>query len=162
MADRARSSDVWVACNVSIRLDLLLTHGGYDESFIAVEDAELAIRLWNAGVHFRFQSDLQVYEIYSKSANDLIYRDASRKGIGEVRLCRKQPDYRRYSLAARMVGRSTVRSLAARLCSAPAFSVERILLGAPFWIAQGFETKCVYEADRVSSDGLSRRHRDVA
>jgi hypothetical protein len=65
---------VWVTSNCSAQRSLLLRHGGYDESFLYAEDGELAIRLWRQGVRFRFLANAPTYEVYSKSAMDVVQK----------------------------------------------------------------------------------------
>src|SRR5208337_4714018 len=48
---------LWLANNFSAPRSLLLAHQGYDERFLSSEDHELAIRLGDAGVRFKFLPD---------------------------------------------------------------------------------------------------------
>ncbi len=129
--------DVWVTSNSSAPRALLLAHGGYDESvrLTIYEDAELAIRLWKAGVRFRFEPEAAVCEIYSKSASYLVETDAPQMGVNGLRLCRKHPGFRPHSLLARMFRGSRARSSLGWLCCAAPISPE-LALRAPFWIAE--------------------------
>jgi glycosyltransferase involved in cell wall biosynthesis len=91
----------WVT-NCSVARSILIEAGGYDESFLTHEDADLAIRLWEAGVVFNFQPDLAIEELYDKTPARLVKAEARRLGRDEVLLCRKHPGYRQYSRAARL------------------------------------------------------------
>ena len=89
--------DVWVS-NCSLRRALFLDLGGYDETFRwAAEDADLAIRLWDAGVPFQFEPSAPVYQFYDKLPARAVSVDAPRTGRSELLLCRKHPSYRAHS-----------------------------------------------------------------
>jgi glycosyltransferase involved in cell wall biosynthesis len=92
---------VW-ATNCSVPRSVLLAAGGYDESFRTHEDADLAIRLSDAGVHFKFQPALVLEELYDKSPSNLVKAEARGMGRDEVRLCRKHPGYRPFSRPAHL------------------------------------------------------------
>jgi GT2 family glycosyltransferase len=130
--------EVWVHSNFSAPRDLLLAHHAYDESLVNwVEDADLAIRLWNAGVPFRFEPAALVYQLYSKSAADLVLSDAPRMGMAELQLCRKQPGFRPHSRLASILGRSRPSLLLAWLAATAPISLEPVLR-PPCWVAEKF------------------------
>lgn len=84
--------------NSSIEKELLLSFGGYDETFgTAHEDVELGIGLWRGGVKFLYLPNAKVEHEYSKSARELTVVEAERAGKSEVLLCRKHGEYRAVS-----------------------------------------------------------------
>jgi GT2 family glycosyltransferase len=97
-AQGARWPQVACGANDSVRLSLLLRAGGFDERFTwACEDLELGLRLWRMGARVRYQPKAIVHHIHSKSALDMVTRDAVRFGRNELLLCRTHPEYRPYS-----------------------------------------------------------------
>jgi len=118
---------IWLAANFSAPRNLLLNHRGYDERFSSSEDQEFAIRLWNAGVQFRFLPDAPVYEIYSKSAGQAVASDAPRTGKADVQLARKHGGYRRASILASLIGESRAKLMLWSLCCIPPISPDLAL-----------------------------------
>jgi len=101
MADQGgpRSAfEVWITSNCSLPRSLLLSIGGYDEqcSFPG-EDDDLAIRLWNAGAKFRFESTIVTQHLYAKRADDLVNDYGRRAAESDLVLVRKYPDYLAHS-----------------------------------------------------------------
>lgn len=126
----ARSEhDVWVTSNCSAPRRLFEAHHGYDEAFAYSEDAELAIRLWRAGVPFRFLASGPAHEVYSKTASDVVRVDAPRLGVGELQLCRKYPDYTGRSLLASAVAPSRAKRALGRFCATAVISPDVVLVG---------------------------------
>lgn len=131
---------VRVPPNSSISRELLLSFGGFDERFVnAHEDVELGIRLWKAGVQFRYISKADVEHIYSKSAKELARIEACRGGKFEVMLCRKHPAYRPISqLAAiqeRLIFRTGVGDILLK------FKAAAFIAGGILAIARKFRVK---------------------
>lgn len=126
--------DVWVS-NCSLSRALFLDLGGYDEKFRwAAEDADLAIRLWEAGVLFQFEPSTPVYQFYDKLPAQAVSIDAPRTGRSEILLCRKHPSYRAHS-GLGSLNTSGMRLTLARQIARSPVSPEP-LLRAPFWIAE--------------------------
>jgi GT2 family glycosyltransferase/peptidoglycan/xylan/chitin deacetylase (PgdA/CDA1 family) len=87
--------------NTSIRRDLLVHVGGFDEEFAtAHEDAELGLRVWCAGARFRFLPDAEAEHTCLKSEEQLL-DEAAPSGSAEWKLCRKYPSYRPHSIFAK-------------------------------------------------------------
>ncbi len=128
---------LWLANNFSAPRSLLLAHQGYDERFLSSEDHELAIRLWEAGVRFKFLPDAPVYEIYSKTADQVVASDAPRTGAADVRLARKHRGYRSVSIPASLMGESRAKLMAWRMCCVPRVSPDA-MLRIPCSIAERF------------------------
>jgi GT2 family glycosyltransferase len=88
----AAASQGWFGCvasaNSSLPRTLLEDRGGLDETFSRGNDVELGIRLRESGVPFRYQPRATAWQIFTKTANDLV-EEAHEEGIAEVRLCRK-------------------------------------------------------------------------
>jgi peptidoglycan/xylan/chitin deacetylase (PgdA/CDA1 family) len=83
--------------NSSMPRDLLLRSGGFDEEILAAEDLELKLRLWKMGASFRYQPAAVAYELYDKSSWQYLWIQARALGAGDIRICRKHPEYRPYS-----------------------------------------------------------------
>jgi len=128
--------DMLVDANVSAPRAVLLACGGFDERFVGARDnADFGMRLWKAGVRFRYLPSAVARQIYVKTSRELVRKDAPRYGRNEVHLCRKHPDYRPYSALA-SVGRGPrwrrwLRELAARSPVSP-----ELLLRAPCAVAE--------------------------
>ncbi len=84
--------------NSSMPRDLLLRCGGFDEQIRAAEDLELGLRLWKMGVPFRFRPTAVANEYYVKSSWEYLKWQARTLAAGDIRTCRKHPEYRPYSL----------------------------------------------------------------
>lgn len=94
--------DAKVVANSSVGRKILLGFGGFDEDlFRALEDLELGLRLWRAGVRFRFHPTALTYEFYTRSNRDFIHGNGTFYGRNGVRLARKYPSMRRYGELAR-------------------------------------------------------------
>lgn len=118
--------DLWMA-NCSLPRNLLLKLGGFDESmWYCHEDQELGIRLWKAGVPFRFHPGAVAYHLYVKSAHDLVRTDASRDGRSGVILSRKYPEFRSASALAHISAGSWPRRLLRRVAVGLPFSTEPV------------------------------------
>jgi GT2 family glycosyltransferase len=81
--------------NASIRRDVLLAAGGYDESFrqYGNEDLELAFRLMRRGVTFGFSAEAEARQHYEKDFRRLA-RDTIDKGQTAVLLATMHPEAR--------------------------------------------------------------------
>lgn len=79
--------------NASIRRDVLLEVGGFDEAFSLYgnEDLELSLRLKNAGVELRFDAEAVAEQGYSKSFAELA-QNTFEKGETAVLFARKHPE----------------------------------------------------------------------
>jgi len=79
--------------NTSLPRDLLLEHGGFDESFRTREDLELSYRLLRAGVQAVNLPHAVAFQYYDKSTRALL-RDARAFADADVRFARKYPENR--------------------------------------------------------------------
>jgi len=79
--------------NFSIRRDILLEVGGFDEAFTAYgnEDLDLSLRLSGAAVDLIYSRQAQAYQRYTKDFAGLC-RDTYAKGQTAVLLATKHPD----------------------------------------------------------------------
>ena len=91
-ADNLAFNDVYTG-NFSIRRDVLLAAGGYDEAFrlYGYEDYELALRLRRAGVRFAFDQAAVARQHYTKSLRSLA-ADTAASGQTAVLFARKHPE----------------------------------------------------------------------
>jgi peptidoglycan/xylan/chitin deacetylase (PgdA/CDA1 family)/glycosyltransferase involved in cell wall biosynthesis len=127
------TSKFWLAAsapavNRSIRRSMLLALGGCDEGMKDChEDWDLGIRLWKAGVHFRFQPEAIAYHYYIKSDRDLVEKEARPLARGEVALSRKHPEYRPLSLLGNMGAESWRRRMFVAAATTLPFSLEPVL-----------------------------------
>lgn len=95
--------DAMVDANSSVPRSALERAGGFDERFLLRREvADLGLRLWRAGVRFRYRPSAVVHHVFAKSDSDVVGKDAWFWGIGEIRLCRKHADYRPHSPLARL------------------------------------------------------------
>lgn len=138
--DRGQTSDFWIAAsgpttpNCSIPRKLLATCGGFDETMqYRYEDAELGIRLWEAGARFRFHPDVVVQHIYVKSARDLVQMDVRWSARSIVLLSRKHPSYRPFTGFSRTGGGGWPKRILLRAAATFPFSLEPILQ-TPFFV----------------------------
>lgn len=96
--------DAWATPNFSAPRSLLLAAGGYDERFgCSREDLDLVLRLRKTGAKFRFQPSAVGAHLCIKSDREVV-REAARRPRSEILLCRTHPQYRPYSLLARLAG----------------------------------------------------------
>jgi GT2 family glycosyltransferase len=79
--------------NTSLRRDVLIAAGGYDEAYTMYgnEDLELSLRLRAAGVRLMYDGDALAYQNYEKDLSELV-RDTVEKGKTAVQLARAHPD----------------------------------------------------------------------
>jgi peptidoglycan/xylan/chitin deacetylase (PgdA/CDA1 family)/glycosyltransferase involved in cell wall biosynthesis len=81
--------------NVSIRRETLLAHGGFDERAPDYEDVELGLRLWKAGLRFRYLASAVVYELFVKPSWQFLQKQVNRKfARSEFYISRRHPEYR--------------------------------------------------------------------
>ncbi|HEY1803097.1 MAG TPA: glycosyltransferase [Terracidiphilus sp.] len=86
--------------NSSLPRDVLLRCGGFDEEIRVSEDLELGLRLWKMGIPFRFNTAAVVHEYYVKTSREYLEWQAGTAAPGDLRICRKHPEYRPCSLLA--------------------------------------------------------------
>jgi GT2 family glycosyltransferase/peptidoglycan/xylan/chitin deacetylase (PgdA/CDA1 family) len=121
-------ADACVDPNTSLRREAVLRAGGFDERFFrARENWDLGLRLWQAGVRFRFCPEAVTYHLYVKTTDDLVLGDAPLYGAHEVLLCRKHPAYRRRSSFAQFQQGSWLKRKARELAVRLPFSLDRLL-----------------------------------
>ena len=101
--------DFWVGHNTSIARSLFMASGGYDEGFGKFEEYELAFRLRQRGVRFRWQPAAKTYHVNTKSVRQFLREDAGAMGASEYLLCRKYPEYRAHARLSRLVEGSALK-----------------------------------------------------
>jgi GT2 family glycosyltransferase len=81
----------WAGCG-SIRRDVVLSVGGFDESYRlpSVEDIDLGYRLRKAGYRIRLVPSWQVKHLKKWTFADLIFNDIGRRAIPWTRLLRRE------------------------------------------------------------------------
>lgn len=130
--------DASVFPNCSVPRKALLEAGGFDESFggggISSDDNDLGLRLWSAGVQFRYEPSAHAREAYVKDT-DALAREQAEWGRSEVLLCRRYPQLREQSIlaaAARWKGWKRGARVAA-ICLP--WSIDPVL-AIPCWLAE--------------------------
>jgi len=128
------------AVNRSIPRTLLTALGCCDEKMKDChEDWDLGIRLWKAGVRFRFQPDAIAYHFYVKSDRDLVEKEAQLFARGEVALSRKHPEYRPLSMLAGIGAGSWLHRMFVAMAATLPFSLEPVLR-PPFLVLNSLRT----------------------
>jgi peptidoglycan/xylan/chitin deacetylase (PgdA/CDA1 family) len=95
--------DAAVEPNTSIHRTVLHEFGAFDESIpYQREDSEIGMRLWKKGVPFRYLPTAVAHHVVVKKTWDMVSRDAPLFGKNDLRLARKIPEYRPFSVPARM------------------------------------------------------------
>ncbi len=104
-----------ISANLSLPRQLLLDVGGFDEDFIVgFEDAELGIRLAEAGVPLLYAEQAVVWHHHSPTLAAFAARQ-ERFGESAVIFARKRPDYPDVVRLSRLPRAGTVRGLAKAL-----------------------------------------------
>jgi peptidoglycan/xylan/chitin deacetylase (PgdA/CDA1 family) len=128
--------DAIVEANTSVPRSVLLSCGGYDESFARRQSVDLGLRLWSCEVPFVYLPCAVTHQIFVKAPRQLV-QDARDFGSAELRLSRKHPAYRPYSLFARLAEgpswKVATRNATLRLPT----SSDR-LMNLPLWIVERF------------------------
>lgn len=126
--------DFWVGHNTSLARPVFIASGGYDERFGKFEEYELAFRLRQSGVRFRWQPAAKTYHVNTKSVRQVLHEDAGPLGASEYLLCRKYPEYRPYARLARLAEgprlKRAMRQAGARIPFSPALLLEAPLAAA--------------------------------
>ncbi len=96
----------WVCANSSMPRATLRQHGGFDPSFRrSMEDLELGLRLWQAGVPCEYLPEALAVHLHEKTGS-AVALEARWSGWHEVEVCRKHPWYRPFSQLAKLGNRS--------------------------------------------------------
>jgi glycosyltransferase involved in cell wall biosynthesis/peptidoglycan/xylan/chitin deacetylase (PgdA/CDA1 family) len=128
--------DAVVEANTSVPRSLLLSCGGYDEGFARRQSVDLGLRLWRCGVPFVYLRSAVTHQIFVKAPRELAH-DARDFGSAELRLSRKHPPYRPYSMFARLTdGPSWKVATRNAMLRIPASSDR--LMNPPLWILERF------------------------
>ncbi len=92
-----RMDDLMICANTSAPRSRLLAAGGFDVNCLLAQDAELGLRLAEAGIPFRYAPKAIARQLYVKTRRQVIENDATRYGRAEVYIGRKHPRYRAHS-----------------------------------------------------------------
>ena len=123
-----RWPDDAVMANSSLRRDILITLGGFDEIFFrALEDVELGRRLWKTGLGFKYCPTLLTYQLYMKSTDDVVLHDTPLYGTKEVLLCRKHPEFFRHSSLSSFTKGGWLKRKVLELCVRSPFPLDPLL-----------------------------------
>jgi glycosyltransferase involved in cell wall biosynthesis/peptidoglycan/xylan/chitin deacetylase (PgdA/CDA1 family) len=128
--------DAIVEANTSVPRALLLSCGGYDESFARRQSVDLGLRLWRCGVPFLYLPSAVTHQIFVKAPRELV-QDARDFGSAELRLSRKHPAYRPYSLFARLA-EGPLWKVATRNATLRIPTSSDRLMNPPLWIVERF------------------------
>jgi peptidoglycan/xylan/chitin deacetylase (PgdA/CDA1 family)/GT2 family glycosyltransferase len=126
--------------NTSLHRTIFRDYGAFDESLpYQREDSEIGMRFWKRGVPFRFLPTAVTYHAVIKKTWDAIGRDAPLFGKNDLLLARKVPEYRPYSVPARIAEGPwwlrALRRLVATMPISPAPLFMALLL--PFELMRG-------------------------
>lgn len=95
--------DASIDANTSIHRAVLRKCGAYDESIpFQREDTDLGMRIWKQGFPFRYCPSALGYHATIKKTWEMISRDAPLFGRHDLLLARKVPEYRPFSVPARL------------------------------------------------------------
>ena len=127
---------VFLISNSSMPRSVLLSCGGFDEDLPAMDDFELGLRMWKAGVKFKYLPSAVCYELSVKSWRSFLFNDGDAFGRTAVMLSRKHPDYRVRSPLLSGMGstvwwRRLLRQIAIQSPITPAY-----LLTLPIWACE--------------------------
>ena len=127
---------VFLISNSSTPRSLLLSCGGFDEDLPAMDDFELGLRQWKAGVKFKYLPSAVCYELSVKSWRSFLFNDGDAFGRTAVMLSRKYSDYRVQSPLLSGLGRTVwwrrlLRRIAIQSPISPAY-----LLALPIWFCE--------------------------
>jgi peptidoglycan/xylan/chitin deacetylase (PgdA/CDA1 family)/GT2 family glycosyltransferase len=126
--------------NASLPQTLFRDYGGFDESLpYQREDSEIGMRFWRRGVAFRFLPTAITHHVVTKKTWDALARDMASFGKNDLLLARKVPEYRPYSVPARIAqGPWWKRALRRGVATLP-FSPAPLFMAllAPFELLRG-------------------------
>ena len=92
---------MFLNANSSLSTAILRDFGGFDETVaFPREDFEMGLRIWKAGVPFRYRPHAAAYEVFIKPSQAFARQDAGGWGRAEIAISRKHPDHRPYSVLA--------------------------------------------------------------
>ncbi|HUX46086.1 MAG TPA: glycosyltransferase family 2 protein [Terracidiphilus sp.] len=92
-ADTSWRREDCVFSNSSLRREMLIDLGGFDEGFRMREDLEFGARLFSVGIRPVYLARAIAHQFYDKSSADLIC-DSEAFAVSDVLLARKHPDLR--------------------------------------------------------------------
>lgn len=128
--------DAVVGANASLRRSTLLDLGGFDERYFrALEDAELGLRLWFAGVRFRFRASAITHQVYVKSNWGYTKGDGATLGRAAVWFARQYPVMRKTPELARY-SEGRVFKIWARQVAVRMPALFSLLTIPPCWFAE--------------------------
>lgn len=82
----------FISMNIAARVDLLLSHGGFDERWIRSQDSELAFRLAAAGRRFVYRSQAVIFH-HNRSTLKQLCKEAYTHGYYGAELFRVYRDF---------------------------------------------------------------------
>lgn len=123
-------NDACAGPNCSLPRDVFRAVGGFDQVFFGRrgEDVELGLRLWNAGVCFRYEPWAITGHHWVKSSR-AFWNDAAEDGACDVRLCRKHLGMRSRSWLAGAVNLPAWKLLMANVASAGGLTIPKAIGG---------------------------------
>ena len=129
------SRPVWPddACagpNCSLPREVFRAVGGFDEVLFGRrgEDVELGLRLWSAGLCFRYEPKAITGHSWVKSPR-AFWNDTAEEGASDVRLCRKHLEMRSRSWLATAANVPAWKLFADRVASAAGLTIPKIIGG---------------------------------
>jgi GT2 family glycosyltransferase/peptidoglycan/xylan/chitin deacetylase (PgdA/CDA1 family) len=121
-------ADACAGPNCSIPREVFRAVGGYDEALFGRrgEDVDLGLRLWKAGVSFRYIPQAITWHSWVKS-DRAFWADAVEDGASAVRLCSKHPGMRSRSGLADAMNAPAWKLLAAKVATADGLMVPKVV-----------------------------------
>lgn len=125
--------DAAVEPNTSVHKSVFEKYGAFDESIpYQREDSEIGMRYWSKGVPFRYLPAAVAQHVVMKTTRDMICRDAALFGKNDLLLARKLPQYRPFSVPARIAQGAWAMRAARRIFTALPFSPASFI-SASLW-----------------------------
>ncbi len=123
--------DAAVEPNTSVHRAVFEKFGAFDESLpYQREDSEIGMRFWLKGVPFRCLPTAVAHHVVVKKTRDMLSRDAELFGKHDLRLARQYPEYRPFSVPARIAQGPWRMRAARRIIAALPFSPAPVISAA--------------------------------
>lgn len=129
-------NDASVDANYSVPRSALLACGGFDETFAqAKENGDLGLCLWERGLRFHYEPKAVAWQVYVKTAAELVRKQAWWWGRNEIHLCRKHQNRRPHSSLATLADGSPWKKISRESVARFPLSPDAFLY-LPFGVAE--------------------------
>jgi GT2 family glycosyltransferase/peptidoglycan/xylan/chitin deacetylase (PgdA/CDA1 family) len=122
--------DAFAGPNCSLPREVFRAVGGFDDMLFGRrgEDVELGLRLWKAGVCFRYEPRAITWHSWVKS-HRAFWNDAAEDGASTVRLCRKHLEMRSRTGLAGTVNASAWKLFVAKVAATSGLVIPKLVGG---------------------------------